>query len=101
MLAIGTAAGALAAHATLPFTGQLLAAAAVGGAAVALWHRRRLTLPAALPSAENPDVNLDVGGRVQVEAWGTDRQAKVQIRGRGLERALSWRQRRACTRRAR
>ena len=81
MLAIGTAAGALAAHAGLPFTGQLLAAALVGGAAVALWHRRRLAHPAAPPASENPDMNLDVGSRVQVDAWGTDHHARITYRG--------------------
>jgi membrane protein implicated in regulation of membrane protease activity len=81
MLAIGTAAGALAAHGALAFPGQLVAAALVGGAAVALWHRRRLRYPAALPAAANPDLNLDVGSRVHVKAWGADRQARVHYRG--------------------
>lgn len=81
MLAVGTAAGALGAHAHLPFSGQLVVAALVGGAAVMLWHRRQLARPAAPRAAENPDLNLDVGGRVQVEAWGADRQAKVSYRG--------------------
>ncbi|WP_374565459.1 NfeD family protein [Ideonella sp.] len=81
MVAIGTAAGALAAHAALPFTGQLMAAAAVGGAAVALWHRRRLAQPAGPRAAENPDLNLDVGSHVQVPAWGEDRRAHVTHRG--------------------
>ena len=81
MLAVGTAMGALAAHAGLPFPAQLVAAAAVGGAAVVLWHRRQLARKTTLRSAENPDVNLDVGSRVQVEAWGADRQAQVHYRG--------------------
>jgi membrane protein implicated in regulation of membrane protease activity len=81
MLAIGTAAGALGAHAGLNFPGQLVAAAVVGGAAVTLWHRRRLGRPPSLRSAENPDVNLDVGSRVQVDAWGADRHARVNYRG--------------------
>lgn len=81
MLAIGTVAGAVAAHLGLPFPGQLLAAAAVGGAAVALWHRHRAALPAAVTATANPDVNLDVGGRVQVAAWGADRLARVSYRG--------------------
>jgi membrane protein implicated in regulation of membrane protease activity len=81
MLAVGTAAGALAAHAGLSFPGQLVAAAVIGGAAVTLWHRRRLARPAAPRAAENPDLNLDIGSRVQVEAWGTDRQARVHYRG--------------------
>jgi membrane protein implicated in regulation of membrane protease activity len=83
MLAIGALAGAVAAHLALPFPGQLLAAAAVGGAAVALWHRRRAARPASatVTATANPDVNLDVGGRVQVAAWGADRLARVSYRG--------------------
>jgi membrane protein implicated in regulation of membrane protease activity len=81
MLAVGTAAGALAAHAGLSFPGQLVAAAVIGGAAVTLWHRRRLARPAGPRAAENPDMNLDIGSRVQVEAWNTDRQARVHYRG--------------------
>jgi membrane protein implicated in regulation of membrane protease activity len=81
MLAIGTAAGALAAHVGLPFPGQLVAAAAVGGAAVGLWHRRRLAHPPGLPVGRNPDMNLDLGERVHVDAWSADRRARVQYRG--------------------
>jgi len=81
MVAIGTAAGALAAHASLPFTGQLLTAAIIGGAGVGLWHRRRQGQPATPRAAENPDLNIDVGSRVQVPAWGADRQARVTHRG--------------------
>jgi membrane protein implicated in regulation of membrane protease activity len=81
MVAIGTAAGALAAHAGLPFTGQLLVASVIGGAGVAAWHRRRQQQPAGPRAAENPDLNLDVGSRVQVPAWGPERQARVTHRG--------------------
>lgn len=82
MLAAGTAAGALAAHLQLPFPGQLVAAAAVGGLAVALWHRRRVARAATqVEATANPDVNLDVGRRVRVDAWGADRQARVSYRG--------------------
>ena len=81
MLAVGAAAGALAAHAGVGPTGQLLAAAVVGGAAVVGWHLRRSRMPAAAPAASNPDVNLDIGQSVQVEAWSTDGLAKVHYRG--------------------
>lgn len=83
MLAVGAAAGALAAHIGLPFASQLLGAAAVGGAAVGVLHRQRSAKATGRSprAAENPDVNLDVGSRVQVEAWGADRQARVNYRG--------------------
>ena len=81
MVAIGTSAGALAAHAGLGFPGQLLAAAALGGASVAVWHRRRQQQPAGPRSSENPDLNLDIGTRVQVPAWGADGHSRVTHRG--------------------
>ena len=41
MLALGAAAGALAAHAGLGFTAQMAVAALLGGGAVVVWHQRR------------------------------------------------------------
>ena len=82
MIALGLAAGAVAAHLGASQAGQLLAAALVGGGATALWHWRRVkTAPPALPSAADRDVNLDVGARVHVAAWGHDRTARVSYRG--------------------
>ncbi|MES6050819.1 hypothetical protein U6S05_12095, partial [Cutibacterium acnes] len=45
MLALGAAAGALAAHAGLGLSGQLVTAALVGGGAVAVWMRWRRRHP--------------------------------------------------------
>lgn len=81
MLALGAAAAAIAAHLGLPPTAQMLAAAVVGGAAVAAWYRHRKRRPAAPPPASNPDVNLDVGQTVQVDAWSADGRAQVHYRG--------------------
>lgn len=81
MLALGAAAGAVAAHLGLTPTGQMVAAAIIGGVAVALWHRRRSKSPVALPAASNPDVNLDIGQSVQVAAWSPEGLAQVQYRG--------------------
>lgn len=80
MLAVGAAAGALAGHAGLQPTMQVLVAAVVGAAAVFGWHRRRRRLPAAAPAASNPDVNLDIGQSVHVDAW-TEGGAQVAYRG--------------------
>ena len=80
MLAVGATAGAIAAHLGLAPTAQVLAAAFVGGAAVFAWHRRRAKLPKA-PAASNPDVNLDVGQSVQVDAWSPDGLTQVHYRG--------------------
>jgi len=80
MLGIGMAAGALAALAGLGQSGQLLAAAVVGGGAVVSWHlvhRRRFSEP----NAGNANLNLDAGEAVQVDAWAEDNTATVRYRG--------------------
>lgn len=81
MLALGGAAGALTAHAGGTLSTQLLAAAIVGGGAVAAWHLRRARQPAAPPAEANRDLNLDIGTRVQVSAWNADGTARVPYRG--------------------
>lgn len=85
MLALGAAAGALAAHAGLGLAGQLAAAALVGGGATVAWHLRRSQRPAALPAPLNPDVNLDVGSTVQVPLWQPDGTTRVPYRGSSWE----------------
>ena len=81
MLAVGAVAAALAAHAGMAFNGQLLAAALIGGGAVAAWHFKRGRQPAPGPAGENRDVNLDIGETVQVAEWDADGDAKVSYRG--------------------
>ncbi|HZY18591.1 MAG TPA: NfeD family protein [Ramlibacter sp.] len=81
MLAIGLAAGALAAHVGTGLPTQLVSAAVVGGGAVAAWHllRGRQGRPPA--AAGNRDVNLDVGETVMVDGWQPDGTAQVRYRG--------------------
>jgi membrane protein implicated in regulation of membrane protease activity len=81
MLALGCAAGALAGHAGLSATGQIVTAALVGFGATAFWHVRRRRQPGAEPVQRNRDVNLDIGQSLQVPAWGADGCARVQYRG--------------------
>lgn len=81
MLAIGLAAGALAAHLGLALTGQLVAAAVVGSAAIVGCHlakRRGKDDPSARAMRS---VNLDVGETVQVEGWQADGTTTVRHRG--------------------
>jgi membrane protein implicated in regulation of membrane protease activity len=82
MLALGLAAGALAAHAGLGSTAQVVVAALVGAAAVLVWHLLRKQRANATPQVHaNPDVNPDIGQVVHVEAWGDDGMTQVQYRG--------------------
>ena len=82
MIALGLAAGAVTALAGLAVPIQLVAAAVVGGGATAYWHwRRGRRHAAAAPAERNRDVNLDIGERVRVAAWASDRTARVQYRG--------------------
>ena len=72
MIALGLAAGAIAAHLGLAQPSQLVAAAVVGGGATALWHWQRAGARRTRPPArQNRDVNLDIGERVHVAAWAT------------------------------
>jgi membrane protein implicated in regulation of membrane protease activity len=81
MLAVGLAAGALAAHAGGSVPTQLVVAAIVGGGAVAAWHLVRRKSPPAAQASANRDVNLDVGETVYVESWRPDGTATVKYRG--------------------
>jgi membrane protein implicated in regulation of membrane protease activity len=81
MIAIGLAAGALAAHLGAGATTQIVVAAVVGGGAVAGWHLRQLRRPPAPAAASNPDVNLDVGEIVHIDHWQADGTATVKYRG--------------------
>ncbi len=81
MIALGLAAGAVAAHLGLGLSGQIIAAALVGGGATAAWHWHRFRQPQSAPARENRDANLDIGEPVNVDAWAADRTARVQYRG--------------------
>jgi membrane protein implicated in regulation of membrane protease activity len=81
MLAIGLAAGALAAHAGAPLAAQLVAAALVGGGAVSGWHLKRGKRPDEPIATANRDVNLDIGEVVHIDAWNRDGTASIKYRG--------------------
>lgn len=82
MLALGLAAAALAAQLQAALALQLLAAALVGGGAVALWTLRQRRHAAVQTRAEaNPDVNPDIGQRVHVTRWAADGSTHVSYRG--------------------
>ncbi len=81
MLALGCVAGALAAHAALGATAQMLVAAAVGAGATLAWHVKRRQMPASAPAESNRDVNLDIGQHLHVAHWATDGSARASYRG--------------------
>jgi membrane protein implicated in regulation of membrane protease activity len=81
MIAVGFVAGAVAAHAGAGPALQMAVAAIVGGGAVAAWNVRRRRGATRLAPARNPDINLDVGERVHVDAWHPDGTARIRYRG--------------------
>ncbi len=81
MLALGFAAGAIAAHLGVPVSAQIVVAAIVGGGGTVLLHWRRARQPAPNVAAENRDVNLDISDRVQVASWSADGTSQVKHRG--------------------
>jgi membrane protein implicated in regulation of membrane protease activity len=89
MMALGLAAGAIAAHLGLSESSQVVCAAVVGGGATALWHWRRSRQPKKPPAHEDRDVNLDIGERVHVTEWAPDGTARVNYRGSGWPARLA------------
>jgi membrane protein implicated in regulation of membrane protease activity len=83
MIALGCAAGAIAAYAGVGLAGQIIVGALVGSAGTAAWHFKRAKQPQSAPVEHNRDVNLDIGSTVQVPAWQSDGTARVQYRGAG------------------
>lgn len=81
LVALGMATAAGAAYLGLGMTTQIVTAALVGGGGTALWYLKRANDPKGKPVRENADVNIDIGERVQVDAWGADGTARVPYRG--------------------
>ena len=81
MIALGLVAAALATHAGAGSATQIIIAAVVGGGSVLVWRGIKKKQPATLAASVNADVNLDIGGTVQVDAWGVDGTATVKYRG--------------------
>lgn len=81
MVAIGLAAAALGAHAGASSAAQMVIAALVGGGSVLAWRSFKLKAPPTAPASANRDVNLDIGGTVQVESWQSDGTSTVNYRG--------------------
>lgn len=82
MLALGAAAGAIAAHLGLGFTAQVVVASLTGGLSTLAWylHRRRQAQDGPDVQA-NRNVNLDIGESVLVAQWDAQGLTQVQYRG--------------------
>jgi membrane protein implicated in regulation of membrane protease activity len=81
MLALGCAAGALAASTGMGMTAQVFTAALVGAGTTAVWHFKRARSPRSAPVESNRDANLDIGESLQVPAWNGEGVARVSYRG--------------------
>jgi membrane protein implicated in regulation of membrane protease activity len=81
MLAIGAAAGALAAHAGLGQTAQIFTGAVVGVAAVLGVYMVKRRRPGDPSARADRSVNLDVGETVQIDGWSADGTAQIRYRG--------------------
>lgn len=80
MIAIGLAAGGVAALLGMPVSVQFLVAAVVGLAATGLLHRSRFGRPLKSDAARDPNVNLDIGQSLHVDTW-SDGHARATYRG--------------------
>jgi len=87
MLALGAAAGALAAHLGFSDQIQIALAAAVGALSVGIWYMRQhqVALKQPLGEQQSPDLSLDLGQSVHVDQWDADGTAKVNYRGASWE----------------
>jgi membrane protein implicated in regulation of membrane protease activity len=80
MLAIGVAAGGLAALAGAGVAAQTATASVVGVLATAILWRSRFGKPVRSDAATDANVNLDIGQTITVPAW-QDGTARVMYRG--------------------
>lgn len=81
MVAIGLAAGGLAAWLGHGFVAQLLVAAVLATAGCLVVQRWRARMPPQPESQRNANVQIDLGNVVTVDAWQPDGTALVQYRG--------------------
>ena len=81
MIALGVAAGGVAALLGADEPIQTVAAALVAIIGIVLLRRTRFGKLRRRDAASNPDVNLDIGQELEVPAWDDSRRARVPYRG--------------------
>jgi membrane protein implicated in regulation of membrane protease activity len=88
MIAIGLAAGALAALIGWSIEYQLLSAAIIGAIATVSLHRSRFGARHKVSASRDPNVNLDIGQALQIAAW--DSHSSDIWRARAMYRGALW-----------
>jgi membrane protein implicated in regulation of membrane protease activity len=88
MISTGLVAAAVSVYFGAGIVVQLVVAAVVSGGSVVAWRSYRLRVPAVLPANANPDVNLDVGETVHVDAWDAEGNSSVKYRGASWSASL-------------
>lgn len=81
MLALGMASAAIAAHWGASTSVQMVVAATVGGFSVVGWYLRKKNHRNEPAAQANPNVNMDIGELVLINAWSPDGTAQVHYRG--------------------
>jgi membrane protein implicated in regulation of membrane protease activity len=84
MLALGMAAGGIAAYAGLMLEWQLIIAAAIGIAATVALRRSRFGTMRKEPAERDPNVSMDIGQLIAIDVWqrvGNAYVARVPYRG--------------------
>ena len=80
MIAVGLGFGAIAALAGMSVPMQTIMAAVVGLVATGVLHRSRFGHPARHSPARDPNMNIDIGQRLNVDEWQGG-HARVMYRG--------------------
>ncbi|MDD2808537.1 NfeD family protein [Rhodoferax sp.] len=91
LISLGMVAAAIAAHSGLAAHWQWVCAASVGGGSVLVWRRLKSFENQQTPTVSvqaNPDVHMDVGEKVHVNAWLEDHTCSVKYRGAHWDAAL-------------
>lgn len=80
MVSLGFVAGGIAAYFGLNNSAQLLIAGLVSSAATLGWYARRAKSEQTTPSADK-NMQMDIGGVLEVRAWDATGSARVMYRG--------------------
>jgi membrane protein implicated in regulation of membrane protease activity len=88
LISLGLAAGAMAAHLSLPTPAQILVAAVVGGSSVVVWRAYKKARAPASAVSSAPNVNLDIGEIVHIDVWNEDGTSSAKYRGANWQVSL-------------